>query len=203
MMQKRSMKAVTVMVVAMGAIAALETGAQEEQPVTDVIAAVKQHIALQCKLARERQSSSAQPFEKDFSSVLVRMNCDCLPGEIDRAGSHLSAGKENAMTTQPAFLSRMKIAHNTCSARIFRADIPARCEGETEAALGVADKKAYCGCLSGRVNALDDDTIATAAATANRNFQDRVQAKIKGEPAPAPTPTVLDGIEQACRQAAK
>ena len=148
-------------------------------------------------------SGSTQPLDKELAGFLVKMNCECLPGEVDRAGSDLSAGKGNATTTQGAFLSRMKIAVNVCSARLFRAEILTRCEGETEAALGVTDKKAYCGCLSAKVNALDDDTIATAAATANRNFQDRVQAKSKGQADPAPNPTVLDNIEQACKPAAK
>jgi hypothetical protein len=194
------MKAVTVIAIAMGAIAALETAAQDEQPVASVIAAVKEHFASECSLARGRMASSTQALDRELASVVVRMNCECLPAEIDRAGADLSAGNAQATTTQAAFLSRMKIVVNTCTARVFRADVLTRCEGE--AVPGVADKKAYCGCLSARLDALDDNAIATAAATANRNFRESAQAKSKGLPAPAPNPTVLDGIEQECRRAA-
>ena len=196
------MRPVTIIMIAVGAIAALETAAQEEQPVASVMAAVRQHFTQECRVARERVASSTQPFDRALAGVVVRMNCDCLPGEAERIASDLGGGKEGATTTQGAFLARMKIAVNACTARILRADIRTRCESADESMPDVRDRKAYCGCLSAKLDTLDDDTIATAAAISNKNFQDQVQAKVKGLSAPASTPTVLDGIEQACKQPA-
>jgi hypothetical protein len=197
------MKSIVVIAIAVGVIAAFEAAAQEERPVTSVVAVFKKHIAAQCALSRERMSSSTQSFAKEEAAVLVKMNCDCLPSEIERVATDLSAGKEQATTTQAAFLSRMKVAVTSCAAKLSRADAQERCEGENKEVLGVSDKKAYCGCVSERLNALDDDAIVTADSTAYRNFQDKVQAKMKGQPPPTPVPTVFDGIEKACKQAGK
>lgn len=195
------MKPFTLIVIAIGLFAALEAVAQEELPVKDVIAAVKAQVEQQCSLGRERMSSSTQPFEKAQASALARMNCDCLPAEIDRAASDLSAGKESATTTQAAVVSRLETAVNVCAARLVRNDVSAACEREKESVLGVTNKKAYCGCLSEKLNALDDDTIAMDARTQYKNFQNKVQARINGKSEPVPIPTVLDGLEKACKQA--
>lgn len=184
-------------------IAALESAAQEERPVTTLITAVNARVEQQCAISRQRMSSSTQPFEKEQASAFVKLNCDCLPAEVERAAIDLSAGNEAATTTKAAFVSRIQAAVIICAARLVRSEVVTRCAGESAGSLGVADKKAYCGCLSERLDALDDDTIATAAATKHKNFQEEVQARIKGEPEPAPIPTVVDSIELVCKQASQ
>ncbi len=184
-------------------IASLETAAQEEKPVTTLFAAVNAGVEQRCAISRQRMSSSTQPFEKEQASAFVKLNCDCLPAEVERAEIDLSAGNEAATTTKAAFLARLQVAFNSCAARLLRSEVVTRCAGESEDTLGVANKKAYCGCLSERLNALDDDTIATAAATKYNHFQEKVQARINGDPEPAPISTVVDSIELACKQASK
>jgi hypothetical protein len=196
-------KRATVVAMTIVAMAPFGTTAQEERPVAQVIAAVKEQMASQCALGRKILASSTRPIDKEQASILVKMTCDCLPGEIDRAGAELSAGRENAMTTQAAYLSRMKIAFNACSARVAREDMLARCESAEPADLGVANKKIYCECMSGKLSALDDETISTAAIAAHKNFEDKVQARLKGQPDPVPSATALDDMEKACKQATK
>lgn len=194
---------VTVVAMTIGVIGAFEAVAQEERPVAGLIAAVHAQVEQQCALGRKRMSSSTRPFEIERASAFVKLNCDCLPAEIERAATDLGAGKEAATTTQAAFTSRFKMAVDSCVARLVRSDFASRCAGESESTLGVTDKKAYCGCVTDRVNILDDQTIATVAATKYKNFQDKVQARIKAEPEPVPVPTALDGIEAACRQSSQ
>jgi hypothetical protein len=193
----------TLIAIALGALAAVATAAEEERPVSSVMAAVKAQIAAECGLARDRASSAAEASEKEFAESVARLNCDCLPAEIDRAGADLSGGKEDASTTQPVFLSRMKIALDTCVARLIRTDTATRCVSEAKDVADGADRQVYCQCLSDRLGALGDEALAAAAAAGNRNLQERARARISGQAEPAATPTALDEIEQTCGQAAR
>ncbi len=195
------MKPITLVAIAIGLFAALETAAQEELPVKVVITAVKAQARQQCSLGLERMSSRTHPFEKQQASALERMNCDCLPAEIDRAALDLSGGKESATITQVAFLSRLKIAVNACAVQLVQADVAAACQGENKSVLGVTDKKAYYGCQPEKLNALDYDTIAQDATTKYKNIQNKVYARMNDEAEPVPIPTLLDGIEKVCKQA--
>lgn len=183
-------------------LVAFRAAAEEQKPVSELMAEAKAHFETQCALARSSASSAAGSRQKDQAIMLARLNCDCLPSELERAGSDLSAGKTNATATPAAFLSRVKIAFNACAARIARADISATCAAGDAAKLGVTHKPIYCGCLSEGLKALDDDTIVTAAASAHRNSQDRVRARMKGRPEPVPPPTALDRLEQRCKELA-
>jgi hypothetical protein len=196
-------RAATVVAIALGAFAALATAAEDERPVSSVVAAVKAQITAECDLARDRASISTEASEKEFAASVARLNCDCLPTEIDRAGVDLSGGKEDALVTQPAFLSRMKIALDTCVARLIRTETATRCVSEAKDVPEGADKKLYCQCLSDRLDALEDAALAAAAAAGNRNVQERARARISGQTEPAGTTTALDQIEQTCRQAAR
>ena len=197
------MKRVVAIAMAFGVFAAFETAAQEARPVADVMAALKQHVASQCSLARARVSSSTHSLDKEQASAMVKMSCECLPSELEQVALDLGGGKEGATTTQEAFLARMKVALSACAARLVRADILSRCESEREEALGVSDRKAYCGCVSERVRALDDASIAMAASTAHRNLQERAQARREGTTNPVPAPTAVDSIKEACKRAAQ
>lgn len=181
---------------------ALQAAAEEEKPVSELMAEAKAHFAAQCALARNSASSAAGPRQKDHAITLARLNCDCLPPELERVASDLSAGKANATATPAAFLSRVKTALNACAARIARADMVATCAAGDASKLGVASKPIYCGCLSEGLKALDDDTIAIAAASAHRNSQARVQARMKGRPEPVAPPTAVDRLEQRCKELA-
>jgi len=196
-------RAATVVAIALGAFAALATAAEGERPVSSVVAAVKSQLAAECDLARDRASIATEASEKEFSASVARLNCDCLPTEIDRAGVDLSAGKKDASITQPAFLSRMKIALDTCIAKLIRTDTATRCVSEAKDLPEGADKKVYCQCLSDRLDALEDEALAAAAAAGNRNLQERARARIGGQAEPAVTTTALDQIEQTCRQSAR
>ena len=134
--------------------------------------------------------------------MLARLNCDCLPAEMERVASDLSAGKANATATPAAFLSRVKTAFNACAARIARADIVASCAAGDASKLGVANKPIYCGCLSEGLKALDDNTIVSAAARVHRNSEDRVRARSKGRPKPVIAPSAVDSLEQRCKELA-
>lgn len=135
--------------------------------------------------------------------MLARLNCDCLPAEMDRVEADLSGGEANASATPAAFLSRIKIAFNACAARIARADMVAACAAGDASKLGVANKPIYCGCLSEGLKALDDDAIVIAAARTHKNSQDRVRARMKGGPEPVPPPTAVDRLEQRCKELAR
>jgi hypothetical protein len=171
-------------------------------PVGELMAEANAHFAAQCSLARASASSAAGSRQKDQAILLARLNCDCLPAEMDRVASDLGAGKTDASATPSAFLSRVKIAFNACAARITRADILASCAAGDASQLGVANKPIYCGCLSEGLKALDDDTIVIAAARVHKNSQDRVRAKSKGRPEPVPPPSALDRLEQRCKELA-
>lgn len=183
-------------------LVALHAAAEERKPVSELVAEARAHFETQCSLARSSASSAAGSRQKDQAVMLARLNCDCLPSELDRVGSDLSAGKANATATPTAFLSRVKTAFNACAARIARADIVATCAAGDAAKLGVANKPIYCGCLSEGLKALDDDTIVTAAASAHRNSQDRVRARAKGRPEPVSPPTAVDRLEHRCKELA-
>lgn len=106
-------------------------------PVGELMAEANAHFAAQCSLARASASSAAGSRQKDQAILLARLNCDCLPAEMDRVASDLGAGKTNASATPSAFLSRVKIAFNACAARITRADILASCAAGDASQLGV------------------------------------------------------------------
>lgn len=195
------MRSAAAIAMAIGALAAFDAVAQEERAVTSLIAAARAQVEQQCELGRRRLSSGTLPSEKEQAAVLVKMHCDCLPAELARAETDLAGGNAEATTTRAAFTSRLQTALNSCTARLVRSDLASRCADGSEDLPGVADRKAYCGCLSEKLNALDDQTIATVAATKYRNFRDKVQASIDGEPEPVPIPTVVDGFELACKQA--
>jgi hypothetical protein len=183
-------------------LVALHAAAQEEKPVSDLMAEAKAHFEAQCSLARSSASSAAGARQKDQAIMLTRLNCDCLPAELERVGSDLSAGKANATATPAAFLARVKMALNACAARIARADMVATCAAGDASKLGVANKPIYCGCLSEGLKSLDDDTIVIAAARTHKNFQDRARARTKGAPEPVPPPTAVDRLEQRCKELA-
>jgi hypothetical protein len=80
-------------------LVALHAAAQEEKPVSDLMAEAKAHFEAQCSLARSSASSAAGARQKDQAIMLTRLNCDCLPAELERVGPDLSAGKANATAT--------------------------------------------------------------------------------------------------------
>lgn len=183
-------------------LVALHAAAEEQKPVSELMVDAKAHFATQCSLARSSASAAAESRQKDQAITLARLNCDCLPSELERVGSELSAGKADATATPAVFLSRVKTAFNACAAQIARADIVATCAAGDASRLGVAHKPIYCGCLSEGLKALDDDTIVRAAASAHKNSQDAVRARTKGRPKPARAPTALDRLERRCKELA-
>jgi hypothetical protein len=185
----------------MAAAVAFNIGAQERRPVADAIGAMKRHVGQQCSFARQQDLPALQGFEKEAIGAMLEMNCVCMPGEIERAAADLTRGDENAMTTKDAFVARMRTASATCAARLVRGQILERCEAEDVAALGVQDQQGYCGCVAERVRGLDDEALATAAATSHRNFQRRALARKQGEPEPVAVRTAVDDIKDACRDA--
>lgn len=192
----------SLMAFAVPMLAALHATAQDEKAVSALAAEAKAHFAGQCSLARSSASSAAGSRQRDQAVMLARLNCDCLPAEMERVASDLSAGKANATATPAAFLSRVKTAFNACAARIARADIVASCAAGDASKLGVANKPIYCGCLSEGLKALDDDTIVSAAARVHRNSEDRVRARSKGRPEPVIAPSAVDSLEQRCKELA-
>lgn len=189
------------MAAAIAMICAGSASAQEARPVADAIGGVKRHVAQQCSYARQQDLSSLQGFEREKIDAMLKMNCDCMPAELERAAADLSAGDENAITTKQAFVARMRVAAATCAGGLVRTQIRDRCEAEDEAALGVRDKKSYCGCVAAKVRGLDDEALALAASTSHRNFQRKAQARALGGPEPVPERTAVDEIQDACKAA--
>jgi hypothetical protein len=62
-------------------------------PVGELMAEANAHFAAQCSLARASASSAAGSRQKDQAILLARLNCDCLPAEMDRVASDLGAGR--------------------------------------------------------------------------------------------------------------
>lgn len=189
--------------VALAGLMAQAALAQDEQSVVGIMAKVKQQIASQCAQSRSRMTTASGSYETEQASATAKMSCECMPKEVDRAEADLSGGRQDATTSREAFVARMRVALTTCAADLVRAQTPGQCEAESKSALGVGDKKAYCACVSERLNALDNETIAMAASAAHRNMQNRVKARAAGLPDPQAAPTAIDGIKESCKQGLK
>ncbi|ACM18555.1 hypothetical protein Geob_0182 [Geotalea daltonii FRC-32] len=181
----------------------VEAAAQEKQPVAIIIAALNARVEAQCSIARMRQSLASTAYEKAQVNAAVKMNCECLPPEIERAGNDLSGGNPDATITEKVYETRLKAAINLCVAKGVREDIQTRCENEDITALGITDKKAYCGCVVRQVKGLSDEAIASASTVTKMHFEEKVRARMEGKPDPVSPLTAIDEVTNFCKQEEK
>jgi hypothetical protein len=187
-------------IVFMYGIGATHISAQDRRPVASIMPLVEEQMAQQCSLGRQRLAAATEGLAKEQAGSMVKISCDCMPRELERAKADLSGGDDQAMVTQEAFLSRMRVALSACAARLLRAEIGDRCEAETERTGGVTNIRAYCRCVSDRLRRVDDETLATASTVAQQNFETRARARAQGQPDPTPVPTAIDEIKEECKK---
>ncbi len=198
---KKAFREVAAVIGLLSAMALPNAWAQDKQPASELMAAVKQRMESTCSMGRAQQSSAGTDHEKKLASSVVKMNCECLPAEIDKVAAEFS--KPDAEFTRAEFMAKIAGPINFCAGKMFRADVIETCGAQTEATLGVSNKQAFCGCMAERVNALSDDAIASNAIAARKNYEARVQARREGKPDPGRSLSLMDEIQAACKQVAK
>ncbi len=197
----KTIKAVATIFWLISAVVVSDASAQEKQPVSQLMATVKQRMESACSAGRGHQASAGTEHERKMASSSVKLNCDCLPAELDKAAADI--GKPDTELTQAEFLAKIAVPLNFCAGKMFRADIVEACAAQSETVLGVSNKPAFCGCMGERLNALSDEAIASNAISARKNFEARIQARREGKPDPGKTPTLIDEIHAACKQVAQ
>ena len=178
-----------------------EANTEERRPLSDVMPLLRAQMTAQCTSGRERLSGVTDALAKDQAGSMVKIACDCMPPEIDRATDDLQNNGYGGLITQEEFLTRMHLALTRCTARTLRDEIGTRCETESAEKLGVVDKKSYCGCVSTRVGALDDQTLAAATTAARQHWEAKARARLNNEPSPpAPPRSAVDEIREDCKK---
>ncbi len=151
----------------------------------------------QCAAAKRVQASAKSDDDKAVASLMVAANCECLPAGIDQS---LKGHKNPDALDRQTAGKLLQDAAAVCHAGQLRASAEPLCLRDKTAIGNAKDRPEYCGCLAAGMRRLNDKEIIDASLASHAALMASARAQDKGETAPAKPQTVIDRVEETCRQ---
>jgi hypothetical protein len=177
----------------------LSASAEDTQPLGQFLRAVEQLFETQCQVATQIVEDGGSGYALESAKATAASACTCLPVELEKAAEPHGGMDSTTPTAREPALALVGGVVDLCAARELRKSIAVQCPLDERATAGVADRAAFCDCVTAELAATSDQQIAEAALQAKRDFEAKVEARTRGEPAPAAEPSLIDGIQATCR----
>lgn len=180
----------------LGCLAATAASGADKLPTSLFIGMVKGQMEQQCEQSRAQSLTATTDRERGAARAGVLLQCECMPAELKSLEERKDLPGE---VTEQEALGLMKPHLGRCASKALRQMLSHDCLLPENQEPGIKDQKAYCGCLSAKVDKLSDEEIANEAMGAHDDHEERVEARRDGEPAPPKRQSFMDTINNDCR----
>ena len=129
----------------------------------------------------------------------VRLFCECAPSQIEKVRSGRTNDELGAEISLDAFQPIYKNVFGACTAQeqrnLYAEDCTQRFQKEMQANPG------YCACMTGQLSKLQDSDFYDMSIAATKDFEARVNARMRNLPAPEKSEWGKRGdeMQQHCR----
>ena len=190
------------------AISAASAADTRRMPMDGWVDAVQMTLQTQCTQYSAAQKMAATRKDEETSrlaAISVGFACECMPQGIAGYRRALPDSDRTRVVSYDEFRASFSPVMNKCAAAQTRSELSTLCAHDKSFSEGAAGRRAYCECFSSRLQAMDDDTLASAAEAAYAGLQARSKAIKESRPAPASSSkrSFLDEIGESCRAAAR
>jgi hypothetical protein len=174
--------------------------AQERLPVNEVVTAVQGNIKGRC----DQLTTLAQVIGRSDSpnAGIIRSQqvimCQCMPKKVEAIRESYPS---DAQVTQDEFLSKAKVAFDSCAADLFRETHAKQCNTSANKKVRSSERRGYCKCAAEKLAGVSDESIVKAQEKARVDFDAKVQAKENGQPPPTIEPSEIDSALMNCKPA--